>query len=308
MAGAFTHFVICDQAKSKKKVLGVELWQLLNKYYQFLFLGAASPDLPYLSFKTGCVNWADVMHYERTNSMFQSGYAQMKTIWPKKTPADEAKFIWLMGFASHLIADATIHPVVQAIVGSYQDNPTEHRVCEMTQDSLIYNLYRKTDIRYSEFSEMLKFCKDSPHFRSLMEFWENLLEVSYREKGEEPEPALWFNTYSTAIGAAGESKIFAFFRHLGIAEKLVYKTRSEIEKLYPDDWIKYFKAVKLPDWTTGPFNDLVFMKALNNVTSAWRNLYDGLKSQIVVAEVLRNWNLDTGVDMNSGQVTFWRLA
>jgi hypothetical protein len=37
MAGAFTHFVICDQAKSKKKVLGVELWQLLNKYYQFLF-------------------------------------------------------------------------------------------------------------------------------------------------------------------------------------------------------------------------------------------------------------------------------
>jgi hypothetical protein len=43
MAGAFTHFVICDQAKSKKKVLGVELWQLLNKYYQFLFLGRSKP-------------------------------------------------------------------------------------------------------------------------------------------------------------------------------------------------------------------------------------------------------------------------
>ena len=70
MAGAFTHFVICDQAKSKKKVLGVELWQLLNKYYQFLFLGAASPDLPYLSFKTGCVNWADVMHYETRSPAF----------------------------------------------------------------------------------------------------------------------------------------------------------------------------------------------------------------------------------------------
>jgi hypothetical protein len=100
----------------------------------------------------------------------------------------------------------------------------------------------------------------------------------------------------------------AFFRHLGIAEKLVYKTRSEIENLYSDDLVKYFKAVKLPDGTTGPFNDLVFIKALNNVTSAWRKLYDGLKSQIVVAEVLKNWNLDTGVDMNSGQVTYWRLS
>jgi hypothetical protein len=71
MAGAFTHFVICDQAKSKKQALGVELWQLLNRNYQFMFLGAASPSLPYLSFKTGCVKWADVMHYEKTNSMFQ---------------------------------------------------------------------------------------------------------------------------------------------------------------------------------------------------------------------------------------------
>jgi hypothetical protein len=305
MAGAFTHFIICDQGERKKQVLGAELWQLLNKYSPFLFLGAASPDLPYLSFQTGHVNWADVMHYEKTNSMFQSGYAQLKKAWPSKTPADEAKFVWIMGFASHLIADATIHPVVQEIVGPYKDNPDEHRVCEMTQDSIIYNIYRKTDIRYSEFSEMLKFCKDSPHYKSLMDFWETLLEESYKEKGEEPEPPLWFNTYSTAIGAAGESKLLAFFRHLGIAEKYIYKTRAEIEKEYPDDLVKYFEVVKLPDGETGSFNELVFIKALNNVTAAWRKLYDGLKLEIEVAQILKNWNLDTGVDMNSGQVTYW---
>jgi hypothetical protein len=49
MAGAFTHFVICDQAKSKKKVLGVELWQLLNKYYQFVTADATFP--PYHRFE-----------------------------------------------------------------------------------------------------------------------------------------------------------------------------------------------------------------------------------------------------------------
>ncbi len=305
MAGAFTHFVLCDQAKSKRKTLGAELWQLLNKYFQFLFLGSASPDLPYLSFKTGTVKWADVMHYERTNSMLQSGYARLKDAWPSKTPADEAKFVWLMGFSSHLIADATIHPVVQAIVGPYQDNPTEHRVCEMTQDSMIYNTYRKTDIRYSQFSEMLKFCEASPYHKSLMEFWEQLLEENYKEKREQPNPPLWFTTYSTAISAAGESKLAAFFRHLDITEKYIYKTREEIEKEYPNDLIKYFKAIKLPDGKIGPLNELVFIKAMNNITSAWKTLYDGLKAPIIVAEILRNWNLDTGVDMNSGQVTYW---
>ena len=305
MAGAFTHFVICDEAKSRKQAVGAGLWQLLNKYYPLMFLGAASPDLPYLSFKTGKVNWADVMHYEKTNSLLQNGYVRLKNSWPSRTPADEAKFVWLMGFASHLVADATIHPVVQAIVGPYESNPTEHRVCEMTQDSIIYNICRKTDIRYSEFSDMLRFCRESPHYKSLMEFWEELLTESYREKGEEPDPPFWFDTYSTAIDAAGESNLLALFRHIGIAEKFIYKTRAEIEKDYPGDFVKYFKAVKIPTGGTGPFKEMVFEKVLVNVTSAWKALYDGLKTELFVAQVVRNWNLDTGVDMNSGLVTFW---
>jgi hypothetical protein len=36
-------------------------------------------------------------------------------------------------------------------------------------------------------------------------------------------------------------------------------------------------------------------------------LYGGLKTEIFVAQVIRNWNLDTGVDMNSGEVTFWAV-
>lgn len=81
MAGAFTHFILCDQGKAKSSALGLEVWQLLNKHYRFLFLGAASPDLPYLSLKLGNVNWADVMHYEKTNSIMESGYAKLKETW-----------------------------------------------------------------------------------------------------------------------------------------------------------------------------------------------------------------------------------
>ena len=68
MAGAFTHILIADVAK-RRRSLSLPLRQLLNKYSQFLFLGSVSPDLPYLSFKKGKINWADMMHYEKTNGI-----------------------------------------------------------------------------------------------------------------------------------------------------------------------------------------------------------------------------------------------
>jgi hypothetical protein len=308
MAGAFTHFIICDEGKSRRLAFGTELWQLLNKHYRFLFLGAASPDLPYLSLKLGHVNWADVMHYEKTNSIVESGYATLKETWSSRTPADEVKFVWLMGYVSHLIADATIHPVVEAIVGPYKENPDEHRLCEMTQDSIIYNIHRKTEIRYSEFSEMVKFCNESQYFSELMDFWEELTINNYKEKNEEPYPAFWFNTYAEAIDAAeGGSKFVALFRHIGLGEDLIYKTSTEIEREYPQDYVNYFKEVQLPGGMKGPFKERVFERAMDNVIAAWRMLCDGLRSEIVVAQIIRNWNLDTGVDMESaeGRVTYW---
>ena len=74
MAGAFTHFIVCDVAKRKRSIADSEMRRLLNKHSEFLFLGAASPDLPYLSFKTGHINWADVMHYENTNGIAINGH------------------------------------------------------------------------------------------------------------------------------------------------------------------------------------------------------------------------------------------
>jgi hypothetical protein len=308
MAGAFTHFIICDEGKSKNSALGIELWQLLNKHYRFLFLGAASPDLPYLSINLGSVNWADVMHYEKTNRIVESGFTKLKTTWDRKTPADEVKLVWLMGYVSHLIADATIHPVVEAIVGPYKENKDEHRLCEMTQDAIIYNIYRKTEIRYSEFSEMIKFCNESKYFDELMDFWKELILSNYQEKNEEPHPTLWFTTYGEAIDAAeGGSELVALFRHIGLGVNLIYKTSQEIENGYSQDYVKYYKEVKIPGGGIGPFKEMAFEKAMGNVVNAWGIIFGGLKSEIVVGQIVKNWNLDTGVDMESpeGRVTYW---
>lgn len=52
---------------------------------------------------------------------------------------------------------------------------------------------------------------------------------------------------------------------------------------------------------------MAFEKAMNNAVTGWKMLFDGLKSEIVVGQIVKNWNLDTGVDIESpkGRVTYW---
>lgn len=307
MAGAFTHFIICDVAKRKRTALGSDLYRLLNRNSQFLFLGAASPDLPYLSMKTGSVNWADVMHYEKTAGIATSGYAELKKTWPSRTAAEEVQLAWLFGYVSHLVADATIHPIVQATVGPYAQNKTDHLLCEMTEDSLVFMSRKNADVTYAEFSEILKFCSESPHFNSLMEFWKRQLLQNYAEKAEEPRPSLWFTTYTEAVDLAEGGSTVGIFRHMG-GENFVYKSESEIRNSFSEHYEKYFRTVKLPNGNSSTFMSNGFDKAVTNVATAWSKLFTGFGSTTVaMSDVIKNWNLDTGENMDSlrKEVTFW---
>lgn len=308
MAGAFTHFILCDVAKRNRRALGAKLHRLLNKYSEFLFVGAASPDLPYLSIR-GDVNWADVMHYENTNGTVIRGHTALKQRWASRTEAEEATLAWFLGYVSHLVADATIHPIVQAIVGPYEDHKEEHRICEMTQDSLIYNEKKNTDIAYAEFSSILKFCRESQLFEGTLDFWKDQASNVYPGKADEPHPTLWYTTYSEAIDAAeGGSTFVALFRHIGSSyADYVYKPKAEIIQDYPERYRKYFAEVMLPDGRTGAFSTDGFDRAAGNIVAVWTALFAGLTSEVAVASLIRNWNLDTGVDMDSAnsETTYW---
>jgi hypothetical protein len=249
------------------------------------------------------------MHYEKTNGIAVTGYDELRGTWASRTPADEIKLAWLLGYVSHLVADATIHPIVQAIVGPYEQNKEEHRLCEMTQDSLIFKMHKNTDIYYAEFSSILEFCKESAHFDRLMEFWKQQELRNYRDKGEEPHPGLWFVTYSEAIDLAeGGSDVVGLFRHLGIGASYTYRPEEEIVRDYPEYHKKYFQKVKLPNGNVGYFPTDGFDKAVNNVIGAWNVLYSGLgPTSVVVSNIIKDWNLDTGVNMDSPgkEVTYW---
>jgi len=308
MAGTFTHFMVCDAAKANRTALPSVLRKLLNRHAEFLFLGAVSPDLPYLSFKTGNVNWADVMHYETTNAIAVNAHEVLKQVWGSRSVRDEVHLVWLLGFISHLVTDATIHPIVQAIVGRYEENQDDHRICEMTQDSLIYFEVKNTEIRYSEFSSILKFCQASLHVDTLTEFWTEQTVKAFSAKNEEPDPELWLETYSEAIDVAeGGSSIVALFRHIGTIREYTYSTREEIVSKHPDRLRQFYLEMKLPDGGTGSFREAAFNRAVANVTAAWNALYAGLTGNVTVASVVKNWNLDTGEDMNSHTraVSYW---
>jgi hypothetical protein len=104
--------------------------------------------------------------------------------------------------------------------------------------------------------------------------------------------------------------LVALFRHIGLGVNLIYKTSQEIDNDYSQDYVKYYKEVKLPGGGIGPFKEMAFEKAMGNVVNAWRIIFGGLKSEIVIGQIVKNWNLDTGVDMESpeGRVTYWARA
>lgn len=282
------------------------LRSILNNNSNFLLLGAVSPDLPYLA-PSGTVKWADVMHYEKTNSIVITGHSVLKTEWGNRKPSYDPILAWLFGYVSHLVADATVHPVVQEIVGTYSEKTkNEHRICEMTEDALIFKKCTGMEISGTEYTDILKNCGDSPHYQEVTAFWKGQLTANFWAKGDDPHPGNWYEAYNILIDVADGGTLAYACRHIGFGG-FVYKTSEEIIK---DSMIheKYYLKAKLPgEAGTGNFKDLVFDKAVNNVVEAWRGLYEGITSPTQVTDYVKMCHLDTGelLDSPGKEVYYW---
>ena len=137
MAGAFTHFMICQEAL---KVVPKKIKRLVQGRRPNLYVGAVSPDIPYLAIAndSSSLSCADYMHYFKTNGIAEAGVEELNRNLISGPKLDRAKASWLLGYVSHLIINATIHPIVQEIVGIYDENKAEHRRCEMVQDAFVF--------------------------------------------------------------------------------------------------------------------------------------------------------------------------
>lgn len=308
MAGAFTHMALCRTAMYDPR-LDADLGFDLQGASQYAWLGAVSPDLPYLSWEPSTVNWADTFHYKSTNAVVLHCLEKLRETWQEKNDATQAKAAWVLGYVSHLVADATIHPIVQAIVGPYEipANRTPHRICEMTQDVLIYDAEINAELAYGELSSYLRTCQESEAHVELMDFWAKGILASYPELGEPPDPGTWFKEYVDTIDISeGGSAVAAIFRHAG--KGFVYQTVEDIRK-NEVEYQRFYSMVKLPAEKTGSFRHDGFVYARNNIVQVWNAAYAFLKGEgISLGNVIRNCNLDTGIDMDNENLPplYWR--
>lgn len=315
MAGTFTHWMVVESALDRLNTENknqAKFREILLGYNHFVLLGAVGPDYPYLSeLKNNLLklhSWADRMHYENTGEFVKNGMINLKIL------SDEDFNVccsWLYGFVTHLLTDSIIHPVVNAIVGPYVFNSSEHRHCEMIQDTYIFKEIKNLELAYTRYTDLIKMCSDKinkDHLnQAISSFWSKTLEMSHpggQGKFGTINPDEWHENFLSVISTVANP--FPIFRHIGEENNLTYKKTSAITDYERN---RFIDAINLPGGKHGNFKQDAFEKAVIEVVSVWGKMSDDLqiddnqKRNVNISQYIENWNLDTGVDED--KIFFW---
>jgi hypothetical protein len=304
MAGAFTHMAIVGEAIKSfppEKTYG----KILRLNLNFVTMGSVSPDVPYLGqLALRGSTWADIMHYHQTNGIVKNAVNSL-SVAKSKDKAWECQLAWLSGFAGHLVADATIHPIVESIVGPCTDRSTmgNHKQCEMMQDVLIFKDVKNLEVSGSEYTDHLISCRDSNYFDKVAEFWSEHAMVNCPAAGRPSIKDIFISYFKLLDTADGSNGLAKAFRHLGSG--LVYNTSQELKNNSPQLVERYYNNVSLPNGLTGSFRKEGFEYAVKNLVTVWSKIDRALFSTDNIVEIVSNWNLDTGMDQTTGIKTYW---
>lgn len=304
MPGAFAHITAINIAMSPKKLqptnIPDEAKLALCIYTNFVELGCASPDYPYLKLADKAQNiWADKMHYENVSGFIKSGVNKIKTLSGEE---QKKAFAWLCGFVGHVISDITIHPVVELKVGKYDSNQKCHRICEMHQDSYIWKRLNLGEIGYADrVRENIGKCHDENNKqkldRTIHELWFFCLSESYTQYINECEPNIdaWHQGFLSVVDNVDEGyRLFPFARHVATNLGLMYPLESEVD-------FQYILNLQTP---CGKQNyDAVFDLAVSNITRYWCDLSNAVFNN-GSTDMFHDWNLDTGM-CERGNMTAW---
>jgi hypothetical protein len=319
MPGAFAHMIAAEEAGRKIEDWGLNLpINAVNRYPQWLQAGAVGPDYPYLhhviSGNDESDNWANLLHYTRTGDVIRAGVARLRQVFPSN--GAQGSFLralaWLYGYASHVVLDASIHPVVRAIVGEYEQNKTEHRACEMYMDSWLYKKTYDVELINTEWADYLRALNDPASGRmdsAVTELWHFMLEQVYPQHARTNPPQIkaWHKAYTDKLDLADLN--VGFFRHAAAQNGIVYIPSYDIQAR---ERRKYIDAPKTP--TPNRFGQKtmsyakVFAFGVENVVRYWEEITRAIEgSGDPLLASLPNWNLDKGtIDaIGDGHATLW---
>lgn len=311
MPGAYAHITLVNQLREPSQLESIPgfvddaITPVLD-YFKFCELGAVSPDYPYLGLgNRGAAQWADRMHYESTGDMIKSGVKCIVSM-PNGEPKRKA-FSWLLGYAAHVAADVTIHPIVELKVGQYAKNKKAHRVCEMNQDAYIFQRLNLGDIGLAEHLDSgIWGCCDTPDSGNLdpaiADIWQTMLKECHSSSFRSCPPNLdaWHQGFRAIVDKVAEEGdfLFPFARHLAVGSGMTYPASDEIDQ-------QYIKSLNTPSPPHSMHYDEIFDRAINNVKNMWSLIASGVfQADQTYATAIGNWDLDTGRD-DKKTLVFW---
>lgn len=277
---------------------------VLTKHFHYAVLGAVSPDYPNLAAGNPLASsWADIMHTVRAGDMLDRG---ISILMDSDDSSREKQLAWLLGFAAHLVTDMTIHPVVQAKVGVYSENTAMHRICEMHQDSYIYQRMNSGRIGESDkFSSIVAQCsyidKEVTLDADITVFWEKMLQDVYPEvvRVNPPDIELWhreFIAISTREAPDGV-RLFPLAHLISTRTGTSYPDYNNIDRQFIDN-------LYIPTPADNHLNyDDIWHHATYNIAVIWRSIEAAVLGKSTSPQ-FKPWDLDTGRD-ESGQLVFW---
>jgi len=278
----------------------------LTTYFPFCALGAVSPDYPNLARGDRAASgWADAMHCSRACEMITSGIRHVRA---SRGPVRDKQLAWLLGYCAHVVADVTIHPVVQAKVGLYSENQRHHRICEMNQDSYIYRRMNLGEIGVSDsFARIVAQCSSASDRTQLdsdiVTLWEGMLKEVHPELygTHQPDSASWHREFIAAVDGqtAGAAGLFPLAAVIATKMDLAYPAYDAVDRQYIDGQKVSSKTRHLLHY------DRIFDCAAENVAAIWRLVERTVCDENVFnLPVFGDWNLDSGLD-ELGRVVFW---
>ncbi len=275
----------------------------LLRWVTYCELGAVCPDLPYMGLTDArSMHWSDLMHHQGSGAFLKAGIARLQSMTGDRRDKGAA---WLMGFASHVVMDVAVHPVINLRVGPYEENKSRHRSCEMHQDVYIYQRLGLGPMHLAEhFRSVGGPARERFHRLSvdpdIETLWRDLLREVYPDAYQDRRPRIdyWFRWYRRAIDkVAEEATLLPFARHVGANLGLVYPTEDEVDSSFIVD-------LQTPNGNTASY-DQVFDHAKAWLATVWgwigSAIYDHDTRYL---SRLTDWDLDTGLDPD-GAMILW---
>jgi hypothetical protein len=321
MPGSYAHITSVIEASEKRRLKKIdgfppEAIYAANIHAKFLELGCISPDYPYMHILSeDSKAWADEMHYTHTCKTVSVG-AEIVRALPEGL-AKEKCLAWFMGYIAHVIADMSVHPVVEIKVGPYKGNEPHHRRCEMHQDAFIFRRIGTTmpQTAYHLRATILK-CGDSKAPDQLdsdvKRLWKEILETVHPDLFIEDPPDIdkWHEKCYSILGKLlpTTSRFVGFSRHVCDGLGLKYPTPKEIDM---GEYIENLKVPAAESVDKRMHYDDIFDLAIEHIQRTWLNVTRFVYGrEDLIAIRGDEWDLDTGRNKSAKdqRLVFWNYA